>query len=318
MPPAKSQKPGRLANVPTARVRRNPDNPRLIFRSEELEELASSIQEIGVQVPINVYRDGRYFILIDGERRWRACRKLNLDNIPAIVLPKPSQLQNIVYMFNIHRYRKDWDPLPTAMKLEELSDLIERDRGTAPNESELASLTGMSRGAVRRCKLIMEIPKADRRLLLEELEKPPNERRFTTDLYVECQRSVRTIRSYCPALKDLEKPLRNALIAKYKSGVIRNLVHMRQVASIIRAADKGVSLRTVERILRRLIEVPDFAPPDGYAQIAWVYDVRSIRMQAESLASLIDSMPENLTDLDKESQTLLRRLATKITNLLNR
>ena len=137
---------------------------------------------------------------------------INLATIPAIIYPKPGPVQNIVFMFNIHRFRRDWDPLPTAMKLEELKDLVEKDDGVSPTEAQLAALTGMSRGAIRRCRLIMEIPAAARREILAELKKPEPERRVTTDLYIECQRSVRTIRTYLPELSELEIPLRDALI----------------------------------------------------------------------------------------------------------
>ena len=311
-----AQQSGVLMNVPTERVRRNEDNPRLIFRSDELEELANSIQDIGIQVPINVFKEGHSYKLIDGERRWRACQMLNMETIPAIVLPKPSPVQNIVFMFNIHRYRRDWDPLPTAMKLEELADLLESENGYRPTEAELASLTGMSRGAVRRCKLIMEIPTRDRQLLLKELDKPEQERRLTTDLYIECQRSVRTIQRYLPEHAKMEEPLRKSLISKYRHEVIKNVVHMRYIAKIIRAVEKGIPEAQVVRILTRLVDDPAFGADEAYARIAWAYDLRAMRNQAESLAELIASLPKNGETLDEESRRLLKELASKIAAVL--
>lgn len=308
---------GRLSQIPTERVRPNPDNPRLIFRGEELEELAVSIQDIGVQVPINVFKSGSKYTLIDGERRWRACRMINLPKIPAIILPKPGKLQNIVFMFNIHRFRKDWDPLPTAMKLEELKETIEEKKGIPATEADLSSLTGMTRGAIRRCNLIMEIPAKDRRLLLRELEKPEHERVLKTDLFVECQRSVRTIRTYLPEHKHLEKPLRNALIDKYKRDVVVNVVHMRNVAKLTRAATKGVRKSIIVRELTRLIERPDYTVDEAYSVVAWVYDLRSITTQAQSLTRLISSMTSKVDALDKEDRRTLKELAKKISDLLS-
>src|SRR5437870_5065133 len=101
-----TSKVGNLRHIRTDAVQRNEHNPRLIFRAEELEELAASIREIGVQVPISVFKDRNHFVLIDGERRWRACQMLNERTIPAIIYPKPDPVKNIVYMFNIHRFRK--------------------------------------------------------------------------------------------------------------------------------------------------------------------------------------------------------------------
>src|SRR5439155_10016510 len=79
----------------------NPDNPRLIFREDELNQLLESIREVGIQVPLAVYRKRQRFILIDGERRWRCARKLNLATVPAIVQPQPTRLEDILIMFNI-------------------------------------------------------------------------------------------------------------------------------------------------------------------------------------------------------------------------
>jgi ParB family transcriptional regulator, chromosome partitioning protein len=313
---AQSKKTAVLEHVPTRSVQRNEHNPRLIFRGEELEELADSIQDIDVQVPISVFRDGSKYVLIDGERRWRACQMINRQTIPAIIYPKPGPVQNIVFMFNIHRFRKDWDPLPTAMKLEELKELIEKEEGVPPSEAQLAALTGMTRGAIRRCKLIMEIPASSRRDILAELEKPEHARRITTDLFVECQRSVRTIRNYLPHLASLEVPLRDALIRKYKTGTVVNVVHMRMVAKIARAATKGVSPKVVESALKNLIEKPALTIEEAYSRVAWVYDLRSLTLQARALASSIEELPAKALADDAEVRELLRKLAAKISELL--
>src|SRR5712692_8995301 len=98
-----------LQEIPSSKIDQNPDNPRLIFREEELNQLLDSIREVGIQVPLAVYRKGQRFVLIDGERRWRCARKLNLATVPAIVQPKPNRLENILMMFNIHNVRSDWE-----------------------------------------------------------------------------------------------------------------------------------------------------------------------------------------------------------------
>ena len=98
----------------------NPENPRLIFREDELQGLQASIALQGILVPLSVFQSGRRFVILDGERRWRCAIKLGLDRVPAIVQPKPDRLQNIMMMFAIHNARRDWDPLPTALKLRDL------------------------------------------------------------------------------------------------------------------------------------------------------------------------------------------------------
>src|SRR5947209_8322029 len=109
----------------------NPDNPRLIFRIQELEELEQSIESQGILVPLTVFQDKSKYILLDGERRWRCARKLGLHRVPVIVQPRPERVQNIMMMFAIHNARRDWDPLPTARKLKELEDELGKARGKA-------------------------------------------------------------------------------------------------------------------------------------------------------------------------------------------
>src|ERR1035441_9348098 len=83
-------------------IDRNPENPRTIFRAGELEELLESIRIYGVQVPITVYRSGKRYVLIDGERRWLCSQRLGNRTIPALIQDKPSALDNLLLMFNIH------------------------------------------------------------------------------------------------------------------------------------------------------------------------------------------------------------------------
>src|SRR5690348_14025424 len=105
--------------VSPQRLRPNPENPRLIFRAEELRVLQDSIKNQGILVPLTVYRERGGYVILDGERRWRCALKLGLDRVPAIVQPKPAPLQNLMMMFAIHNQRQEWDPLPTAYKLRE-------------------------------------------------------------------------------------------------------------------------------------------------------------------------------------------------------
>jgi ParB/RepB/Spo0J family partition protein len=118
-----------LLTIPLEKIRRNPENPRINFRTEELDELTESIRRYGVQVPISVYREGKEYVLIDGERRWRCSLKLNRSTIPALIQPKPDPLKNLLLMFNIHALREQWDLLTIAMKLPTIIKLLQKQAG---------------------------------------------------------------------------------------------------------------------------------------------------------------------------------------------
>ena len=76
---AELRAPQRLRLISPSEIKPNPENPRLVFRQEEMESLMLSIDRHGIQVPLTVYEDGDHFTLLDGERRWRCAKKLNSD-----------------------------------------------------------------------------------------------------------------------------------------------------------------------------------------------------------------------------------------------
>ena len=74
-----------LKNIPLDRIIRNPDQPRKEFPQEELEDLAATIKDVGVGQPILVKPVGDKYMIISGERRWRASGLAQQDTIPAVV-----------------------------------------------------------------------------------------------------------------------------------------------------------------------------------------------------------------------------------------
>src|SRR6266568_4604288 len=128
--------------VDPRRLAENPENPRLIFRQDELDELQESIKQHGILVPLSVYQPAKgkagNYVILDGARRVRCSLKLGLAKVPVIIQPEPTKLQNIMLMFAIHGTRRQWDPLPTAQKLAQLENEYAKTQGKRPSEAELA------------------------------------------------------------------------------------------------------------------------------------------------------------------------------------
>ena len=131
----------------------NPNQPRKIFDEKSLNELASSIKINGVIMPIVVNKDseGKYMI-IAGERRYRASKIAGQDTIPAIVKEYDERrIKEISLIENLQR--EDLNPIEaaTAMKQlmddynltqEELSERIGKSRSAIANTLRLLSLEG--------------------------------------------------------------------------------------------------------------------------------------------------------------------------------
>jgi ParB family chromosome partitioning protein len=232
----------------------NPENPRLIFRQSEMDNLLVSIKRYGVQVPISVYKDGTRYTLIDGERRWRVSRKLNLPTIPAIIQEKPDDLQNLLMMFNIHSLREQWDLFTIANKITRVIELLTPKYGSEPNEIELSEETGLARGTIRRCRLLIELPDMYKQSILVELEKPKPKQKLTEDFFIEMEAALKTVRRNAPhVIKGEINEIRDNLIQKYDRGLIRNIVDFRKVGKLA-TSPKNVdySVEEAETALHRI------------------------------------------------------------------
>ena len=99
----------------------NDGQPRKVFNDEALNELASSIKENGVIQPIIVQRKGDGYMIVTGERRWRAARIAELSVIPAIVRDLTNrQVMEQELIENIQR--EDLNPIEEASAMQELMD----------------------------------------------------------------------------------------------------------------------------------------------------------------------------------------------------
>ena len=205
-----------------------------------MNQLLDSIREVGIQVPLSVFAKGKRFVLLDGERRWRCSKKLNLQVVPVLVQPEPTALENLLTMFNIHNVRSDWDLMPMALKLADVRDMLVAEGQTATPKT-LSGLTGVSLPTVRRAFDLLELPQHYQDLLLREAEKPRDKQKITADVFVEINKSKRVIEQYQPAVFDevSDTQFVDAMVDKYQSGVVNNVVRFRDISKIARAERAG-------------------------------------------------------------------------------
>jgi ParB family chromosome partitioning protein len=312
--------PETVSLLSPSRLKRNPENPRLVFHEEELDELESSIRDQGILVPLTVYRDGRTHYLLDGERRWRCALKLGLDRVPVIVQPKPDRLQNLMMMFAIHNAREDWDPLPAALKLEDLEDEFRERQGRDPSENELAQMASVKRGEIRRLRNLLRLPKKYRDELLEELKKPRAQQEISADHVLEATRGAAALEQRDIVNKRDEDRLRRAILKKFRRGVIKSTVDPRKLARIARAVDReDVTLGRARKVTTRLIEEPDYSINDAFSGTVEAADyaygteqltgrvVKRLQEQEKKQSELSDSLRDALEELSKTIRRMLGR-----------
>ena len=128
-----------MAEISVSAIFPNPTQPRTEFDEEALEELADSIRTLGVIQPITVKRtdDGRYLI-ISGERRWRAAREVDDENLHAMALVENIQredLNAIEIALGMQRLIDECN-----LTQEALSEKVGKKRSTVSNYMRLLKL----------------------------------------------------------------------------------------------------------------------------------------------------------------------------------
>lgn len=283
----------RLKDLPVERIGPNPDNPRLYFRQEELDNLLISIKRHGIQVPISVYEDGNNFVIIDGERRWRTSRKLNLKTIPAIIQSKPSELDNLLMMFNIHSLREQWDLFTIANKITKVIALLSEKINKVPNEIELSEYTGLNRSTIRRCKLLIELPDKYKESIRKELEIPKSKQKLTEDFFIEMENSLKTVKRNFPDLVENIDQVRDNLILKYRKGIIKNVVDFRRIGKLATAhrnvqyeqsKSKRALLRVFENNQSSIIDVYNSTVGNLYSEKRFISSIENTISQIENLS----------------------------------
>jgi ParB family chromosome partitioning protein len=109
-----------ITDIEVSAIIPNTYQPRRVFDDEKLHELAASIKEHGVVQPVVVRQlnNGKYELVV-GERRWRACRLLQLQKIPAVIKEySEEQMMEIALVENIQR--QDLNPLEEAQAYQKL------------------------------------------------------------------------------------------------------------------------------------------------------------------------------------------------------
>lgn len=116
---------GNIVELELDAIAVNPFQPRSNFNDEALQELASSIRELGVIQPITVRKlDFNKYQLVSGERRYRASKLIGLETIPSYIrIANDQESLEMALVENIQR--QDLDPIEIALSYQRLIDEIE-------------------------------------------------------------------------------------------------------------------------------------------------------------------------------------------------
>jgi ParB family chromosome partitioning protein len=141
-------------------IEANDDQPRKKFDEEKLQQLSDSIKEHGIVQPVIVKKEGQFYKLIAGERRWRAARLAGLKTIPAITKDfSEKEIMEISLIENLQR--EDLNPIEEA---EAYNKLISEFSMT---QDEVAVRVGKSRPAVSNVLRLLNLDKRVREYVID-------------------------------------------------------------------------------------------------------------------------------------------------------
>lgn len=148
----KTQGSSTINEIPIDQIEANPNQPRREFEETALHELAQSISEIGIVVPITLRQIGEHkYQIIAGERRWRASQIAGLTSLPAYIRTiKDEEVMEMALVENIQR--EDLNDIEIALAYEHLLET------SGMTQEKMSKRVGKSRTAVTNYLRLLKLP----------------------------------------------------------------------------------------------------------------------------------------------------------------
>ena len=259
-----------IGEIEIAKIHANPNQPRRDFNEEALQELADSISELGVIQPITLRKeeDGSYMI-IAGERRFRASQLAGKTTIPAYILSaNEKDTMEMALIENIQR--EDLNPLEIALAYqqlieqhnlsqEQLSKRVGKGRATIANFLRLLKLPGNIQVALKEKQIDMGHAKA-----LLSLPSHADQIRIFNEI-IKNGYSVRDVEELVRNVKEENAPATKANNGKKQDDTYhqlkKHLTHFFQTPVQLTCSEKGngkISIKFKnEQELERIIAIFD-------------------------------------------------------------
>ena len=153
--------PHHLDEIPIELVHPNPNQPRMHFNKEELDELALSIEKDGLLQPILVREDAEGYEIIAGERRWQASQLAGLKKVP-VRIKEADDMKVLELALIENLQRSDLNPIEEAYGYKRM---MERGNRT---QSEVASAVSKGRSTIANALRLLDLPEDAQQMLYEE------------------------------------------------------------------------------------------------------------------------------------------------------
>ena len=209
-------------------------------------------------------------------------QQVGLKRIPVNEVAEPTLVQNIVTMFQIHKLRKDWELMPTALKLELLMRELRETK-----EKPLAELTGLDVAVVARCKKLLSYPKRHQDMMLDA----DPDKRIKTDFFIELYavRNDREVNKFTWFNKD---KFTDEMLKKQQAKGIKAVTDFRIVKQYINNAVKAKKTEAISKRLQEFAAQPSLTPDHLNIESA------KVAAEAKKVLKSADSLYAQINDID--------------------
>jgi len=222
----KTQGSSNLNEIPIEQIEPNPDQPRREFDQEAMQELATSIQNMGIIAPITLRQvSENHYQIIAGERRWRASQMAGLTSIPAYIRTADDEsVMELALVENIQR--EDLNAIEIALAYEHLAET------SGMTQEKISERVGKSRTAVTNYMRLLKLP-AQIQMALKNHE---------IDM------------GHARALLAIDSP--SAQIKLFKD-IQKNNYSVRKVEELVKIIKDGADLQTAKKTASQKARLPE-------------------------------------------------------------
>jgi ParB family chromosome partitioning protein len=142
----------RLDDIPLKNITVR-DQVRTKFNDDSIRELARNIQANGLIQPLVIHREGDKFVLICGERRFRAMTSVNMEKCPCFILENKTQEELMAIQFSENSARE------ALHYIDKADGILNYQRATDASERKITDALGISKSEVHRSLMIAKMPK---------------------------------------------------------------------------------------------------------------------------------------------------------------
>lgn len=315
----------RIENIYIDSIEINPFNPRGRFNEKEEDELIESILAKGILNPIIVYRrnSNNIFVILDGERRYRACKKLNIRKIPArILVREPSVLESLSLMFHVHNVREDWTEFAIALTIRKIIEelgleiqLLERY-----DILNLSKITSLSEYKINKYLKYLDYPEDVFNMFLDQEISGSLKGGPDPDILMEMHRPIADMREIMPDVIQMipVKEMIDICIQKKESGIIKTNKEFRLIAQSLTAAKKeGVHINELKEGIVKFFTNLEYTPAEVYHETAEEhYQFKNIKKSSESFLQQLRLFDYDSLDQIKKNE--VRAILEEILEIINR